>query len=674
MTCKKIEMTFDSMLILSKKDSDILPVSLFLLKIKDIYEIDVLDESLTECSFLVKNTEVDETEIKNVIDKIIYEIFNENISDGNVTFSVIEYNSEENKPEEKTDSTTEDTVEEKIDEPEEDAKEPETNTIDKIRNLVGAEEFKALAEECLKIAPNIIKYKMSDVFVHQSYLFSINNGNGLSTYLELFSELIYELKLVDFDCRKNIVECKLPSPNTMERNPNPFSCVTDCFGTYSKKGRIFCIDISEWMTKINEKEFKDFLSKIEDNAANNIFIFRVPFVEKEILNDIKLNLNDILFIRDVSFVPFTNNELVKCAEMSLEKRGFVMDEDAWEVFNTRISEEKNDGKFYGINTVNKVICEMIYIKLLNNADNQIDDNIIRKDEIFKLANTYDMVNKKGIEILDEFIGMESIKKKVEEITTQIETAVKNKSLGSPCIHMRFVGNPGTGKTTVARVVGKILKEKGILRNGNFFEYSGRDLCGRYVGETAPKTASMCRDAYGSVMFIDEAYALYKGESASSVDYGKEAIDTLIAEMENHRSDLVVIMAGYPEEMDKLLKSNVGLESRMPYIIEFPNYTKEQLKEIFMSMVNKSFKYKDDFLPAVEEYFSLLSDDVINSKEFSNARFVRNLFERTWGKAAMRSQIAKTDEIMLTKEDFILATSEKEFDKIIKKRSVTLGFA
>lgn len=158
----------------------------------------------------------------------------------------------------------------------------------------------------------------------------------------------------------------------------------------------------------------------------------------------------------------------------------------------------------------------------------------------------------------------------------------------PCIHMRFVGNPGTGKTTVARIIGTILKEKGILRNVNFFEHSGRELCGRYVGETAPKTSAMCRDAYGSVLFIDEAYSLYRDDGFSNADYGREAIDTLIAEMENHRSDLMVIMAGYPDDMDKLMNGNADLKSRMPYLIEFPNYARGQLAEIFLSMAGKSF--------------------------------------------------------------------------------------
>ena len=228
-------------------------------------------------------------------------------------------------------------------------------------------------------------------------------------------------------------------------------------------------------------------------------------------------------------------------------------------------------------------------------------------------------------------------------------------------------------STIARIIGTILKEKGILRNGSFFEYSGRDLCGRFVGETAPKTSSICRDAYGSVLFIDEAYSLYRDDNISNADYGKEAIDTLVAEMENHRSDLVIIMAGYPDDMEHLMNGNVGLKSRMPYLIEFPNYSREQLANIFLLMASRNFKYDNSFINEVKDYFNSLSNKMTEAKDFSNARFVRNLFERTWGKAALRCQMGEIRCDTLTAEDFKLASIDKEFQNVVETEKRPMGF-
>ena len=190
-----------------------------------------------------------------------------------------------------------------------------------------------------------------------------------------------------------------------------------------------------------------------------------------------------------------------------------------------------------------------------------------------------------------------------------------------------------------------------MQNGQLFEHYARDLCGKFIGETAPKTAAICRDAYGGILFIDEAYALFRGDDGSGRDFGREAIDTLVTEMENHRSDLMVIMAGYPDEMEQLLESNKGLKSRMPYRIEFPNYTGAQ---------------------AVTDYFGSLTQKTLTAKTFSNGRFVRNVFERTWAKAALRCQLGGDICRELTAEDFLAAV--KNFQDVDTSMHNPIGFS
>ncbi|MBR5315067.1 MAG: AAA family ATPase, partial [Clostridia bacterium] len=534
-------------------------------------------------------------------------------------------------------------------------------------------QFKALAKECVAMAPLLIKNNAVESFMHRTYLFSINAGEGLSTYLGVFGELLHNLGLINLGFRRN-KGLEINVEYTSAKDVDPFEKVLHYFNTPStERSKIICVNLSEWMSELNDTRVKKFLNNVDKHMGKHIVIFRIPFVEKEVLNNIHAVLSDHFSVKPVSFVPFDINELRQYASQLLESRGYTADEGAWELFGQRISEEKSDGKFYGTRTVNKVIHEMICLKTLDCVQGGKNDKTIKKDEMESLVLYDGERNKNGIQMLDEFIGMEEIKSKVLEIVAQIEMSMKDETLGAPCIHMKFVGNPGTGKTTVARVIGKVLKERGVLRNGGFFEYRGRDFCGRYIGETAPKTTAICRDAYGSVLFIDEAYSLFRGNKTASNDFGKEAIDTLIAEMENHRKDLVVIMAGYPEDMEELMGANSGLESRIPYTIEFPNYTREQLFEIFMVMVNKSFKYKEGFEECVKDYFLSLPDSIFEAKEFSNARFARNLFERTWGKATLRWQLYKEETMELSKEDFISATNEKDFSKNLQKNKRMMGF-
>lgn len=674
----QFHISFSKSWVLSKRGDDVRPVDWVINALGEKYTVSGTKTRVADCEGVIELSDPAEAEkcINEIRDLIAskYDIAAD--SDVfSVECSVVE---EDNRlsdtAEEKENASAEEEKEEKAapkKKPAKNREEPAPKHIS-VESLVGAEEFKDLINELSSVAPALLASDTVDSFTSRSYLVSINDGCGLSTYIELFAEQAEKLGLFTFRSKSRTAEVILEPPDPKYGSEGAFASVMQYYQKHTC-GKVISVDISEWMTKLTDKEFRAFLKKLESHTGENILFFRIPFVEKTVMADISGALNDILSVKELSVPPFTNDELMACADDALAKRNFTMDGEVREMLSLRIAAEKSDGRFYGIDTVNKVIREMLYMKQVYDVGHGISDNIIKPEEVAGLADPSHIGAGSGFDNLSKMIGMESIISQVKEIVAQIEASVASSSIEAPCIHMRFVGNPGTGKTTVARILGNILKERGILRNGSFFEHSGRDLCGRFVGETAPKTAAICRDAYGSVLFIDEAYSLFRDEGISTADYGREAIDTLVAEMENHRSDLVVIMAGYPDEMEKLMKSNAGLKSRMPYKIEFPNYTREQLAEIYMSMAAKSFSFDDPFTAAVKDYFNSLSDAVLNAKDFSNARFVRNLFERTWGKAALRCQMNRIPCDTLTVEDFSLAASDKEFHNIMEQKKRRIGF-
>ena len=599
-------------------------------------------------------------------------------------------------------------------------KSDEASPLSYFDTLVGWDEFKKLCREIASVAPQIRSHNTQISFQHQNYLFSVNDGAGLTTMLNTFTDFITALDLFPFYREDPVKEIKL-GMHTEDGFTSPFDTIT-ALGKLENRNRLVCIDIRAFTERPRLGDLKAFLRQLIPLESDYIFAFRVSYIEPTALKALSDTISDILYLRTIAVPPYTNEQLKQGAVLALADYSFSLSDDAWDVFFSRIAEEKSDGRFYGMQSVRKIVCEILWLKHLadaaaaeadeaaaetvaeeesavetaDNAENAVeiikttsdaaestseaevpaseepssDLTVISKTDIMGLSATYNENKQSGFDKLAELIGMEAITERIREIVSQVKYSLKDSSIDRPTLHMRFTGAPGTGKTTVARILGQIFAENGILRNGYFFEYMSRDLCGEYVGQTSPKTASICRDAYGSVLFIDEAYALYSGESNN--DYGKEALATLISEMENHRDDMVVIMAGYKGDMDKLMEGNAGLRSRMPYQIDFPSYTKKQLTEIFMLMVRKHFAYNPELEQTVANFFDSLDQAYIDSQDFANARFVRNLYERTWSKAAIRSQMDGLDSIRITSDDFRAAASEGEFsEKLMTKH--TLGF-
>ena len=251
--------------------------------------------------------------------------------------------------------------------------------------------------------------------------------------------------------------------------------------------------------------------------------------------------------------------------------------------------------------------------------------------------------------LNELVGLDKVKQMLKDLVNLIELKNKTKDdlkIKDINLHMIFLGNPGTGKTTVARIVAEMLYNLKYVKQNKLIEVSSKDLVAEYVGQTAPKTMSVIEKALGGVLFIDEAYSLASGNGQGN-SYNEEAIATLIQAMENYRDELVVIFAGYTKEMQDFLNANSGIVSRIGYTVEFEDYTTEELLKIFEQMMKKSgFVVTKEALNRVKE----LIEEYKGTKNFGNARFVRNIYEKSIVKHASNTKDKKSKKVLKTITD------------------------
>jgi len=279
---------------------------------------------------------------------------------------------------------------------------------------------------------------------------------------------------------------------------------------------------------------------------------------------------------------------------------------------------------------------------------------------FKASNIQEVLDK-----LDrELIGLVPVKTRIREIAALllVDRLRKRFELTSetPTLHMCFTGNPGTGKTTVAMRMGEILKRLGYVREGHLVTVTRDDLVGQYIGHTAPKTKEVIKKAMGGVLFIDEAYYLYKPENER--DYGQESIEILLQVMENNRDDLVVILAGYKDKMDRFFQSNPGMRSRIAHHIDFPDYKPEELVAIAKLMLAaQNYHFSAEAEKAFAEYLMLR----MKMEHFANARSVRNALDRARLRQANRlfgrrgRSLTKDDLMTLEAEDVLASRVFRE---------------
>lgn len=502
----------------------------------------------------------------------------------------------------------------------------------------------------------------------EKILNELDNLCGVVQNKEILRDIILYIKL------KQNNELDLGNYNIIVRNKSSYNLLNDLIKVCSKiflKYNIIKNDNICYLDKIVNSRRECALDKITGIDDSIIVIndrkLRIDYNDElDNLNRIINQFKDKIFIfEDTNFCEGeTDGELGKLAPFRMTIDKISLDDkityckNSLEEYNIKYNKQDIidyvDVPFWILkNMITKLLIEC----KTKNLD-FVDKQMLKKNKEFYSRNPIikrnEINNKKPKEKnskkeLEELIGLNEIKKQIEKILNYVKL---NKARGQmPSLHMCFTGNPGTGKTSIARIIGKIFEEENILSgSGDFVEIHGRDLVGKFVGWTAQKVHDTVEKAIGGVLFIDEAYSLVADRRGSFED---EAISTLIKEMEDHRNEVCIILAGYTEEMKNLIQLNPGFASRIQFTINFPDYTENELLEIFDGLCKKEkYKLSENCKETLINNFKRAK----NEENFGNGRYVRNLFEKV--------KFEQADRVIKTNSKAINSITKKDIENAI----------
>lgn len=422
------------------------------------------------------------------------------------------------------------------------------------------------------------------------------------------------------------------------------------------------------------KEAIDTLVKaMEDHRGEFCVIFAGYKNEMEKMLSVNPGLRSrIQFVLD--FPNYSRDELKSIADLMLKGRGYSICDTAMDRMLDITDIKRKEANFANAREIRNILDQVIMCQNLRCLDSQdkeigladvnkyILDAKIHLPSIFGSENTRALT---GEEELDQLIGLTNVKRMVRKIRAY---AKRNKGSSDFNLHMCFRGNPGTGKTEVARIISRILYDAGVLGEAKLVETDSRGLLGKRVGETAPKTEEKINEAMNGVLFIDEAYGLLG--SGSAANYGAEAISVLLKEMEDRRGRFCVILAGYRKEMEDLLSANPGFASRIPFMLDFPDYTREELGEIAVAFLKKKrYEIDNDALARlldVTEYFR-------QRPNFSNARTVRNILDQVILNQNLRAE-DNADDSRIILDDVNDYISDEHMDLSSSAPKRQIGFS
>ena len=383
----------------------------------------------------------------------------------------------------------------------------------------------------------------------------------------------------------------------------------------------------------------------------------------------------------LDFPNYSRDELKLITELMLKKRGYSLMDAAMDKILDVTDVKRKDPNFANAREIRNILDQVIMcqnIRVNGTEDKELgiaDVNKYIKDSGINLPTSNDgRVSKilTGEEELDQLIGLASVKRMIKKIKAY---AKKNKDDTGFNLHMCFYGNPGTGKTEVARILSRILYDAGVLPESKLVETDAHGLIGKYVGETAPKTEAKVNDAMNGVLFIDEAYGLAEdagtAASAGKTGYGDEAIEVLLKEMEDHRGQFCVILAGYKDEMKNMISTNPGLASRIQFTLDFPDYSREELGEIADRFLEKK-KYEIE-KNALEKLLDI-TDYYRAKPNFANARTVRNILDQVIMNQNLRTEdLSDNKTIILDDVEDYLTDEGIDLSKTGKTGDRKIGF-
>ena len=498
-----------------------------------------------------------------------------------------------------------------------------------------------------------------DLNIHMCFLG--NPGTGKTEVARYIAGILYENKI-------------LPTKKVVEVDRS--GLVSQYFGATAEKtsrviasamGGVLFIDEAYALGNNSDQGLTDYGKEAIDTLVKAMEDYRGKFCvilagyKNEMQKMIEVNpgfKSRIQFMLD--FPNYSREELQSITELMLGSRKYSIGETAMSRILDITDIKRKESNFANAREIRNILDQVIMCQNMRCAGDQdkeigiVDVNKYIQDAKINLPTAGDRAQRKvltGEDELDQLIGLDSVKRMVKKIKAY---AKRNKGEAGFNIHMCFYGNPGTGKTEVARIVSRILYDTGVLEEAKLVETDGHGLLGKFVGETAPKTEAKINEAMGGVLFVDEAYALVGSHAVGggATNYGEEAIAVLLKEMEDRRGQFCTILAGYKDEMRKMLSANPGFESRIQFTLDFPDYTREELGQIAQAFLAKK-KYSInaaalELLLDVTEYYR-------GQKNFANARSVRNILDQVIMNQNLRTEDTEDDGTIIRSdvEDYIM---------------------